>query len=98
MRDVPERWLSWRVRLASPPAPTELPPAVRHRATMIDPTTLSPDDRGPTDFRSEAPDAHGIRRGLVAHIRELIAAGQYDTPERWALAEEFLFRRTEESR
>ena len=26
------------------------------------------------------------------------AAGQYDTPERWAMAEEFLFRRTEESR
>ena len=65
---------------------------------MIDPTTLSPNDPGPTDFRSEAPDAHGIRRGMVAHIRELIAAGQYDTPERWALAEEFLFRRTEESR
>ena len=97
MRDVPERWRSWRVRLASPPAPIELPPALRLRATMIDSTTRSPDDRAPADFRSEVPDAHGIRRGLVAHIRQLIAAGQYDTPERWALAEEFLFRRTEES-
>lgn len=98
MRDVPERWRSWRVRLASPPAPIELPPALQLRATMINPTTPSPDDRDPADFRSEAPDVHGIRRGLVAHIRQLIAAGQYDTPERWALAEEFLFRRTEESR
>jgi len=65
---------------------------------MIDPATNSPAQTAPIDFRDEAPDASGIRRGLVAHIRELIAAGQYDTPERWALAEEFLFRRTDESR
>lgn len=65
---------------------------------MIDPTTSAPALPTPADFRNEAPDAHGIRRGMVAHIRELIAAGHYDTPERWALAEELMFRRTEESR
>ncbi len=65
---------------------------------MTDPTTSSPEASGPTDFRREEPDAQGVRRGLVAHIRTLIAAGHYDTPERWALAEEMLFRRLEDAR
>lgn len=96
MVDVTPRWQSWRIRLAPLPTPTALPPALRLRATMIDPKTSAP--VAPTDYRNEVPDAHGIRRGMVAHIRGLIAAGHYDTPERWALAEEMLFRRLDESR
>ena len=98
MRDVPPRWLNWRIRLAPPTTQNRLPPAVRFRATMIDPETKSPAAPAPADFRDELPDALGIRRRLVAHIRELIAAGQYDTPERWALAEEALFRHTDDRR
>jgi hypothetical protein len=30
---------------------------------------------------------------LVARVRELIAAGEYDTPDRWAAAEAKLLRR-----
>ncbi len=99
MRDVPQRWQSWRLRLVPAARPTELPPAIRFRANMISPehtTTAAESDA--TDFRREIPDASGIRLGLVTHIRMLIAAGQYDTPERWALAEELMFRRMEESR
>ncbi len=98
MRDVPPRWQSWRIRLAPLPAANRLPPAFRFRATMIDPATNAPAAPAPTDYRDEAPDASGIRRGLVAHVRELIAAGQYDTPERWALAEEFMLRRIDDGR
>ena len=98
MRDVPPRWQTWRIRLVPLPMPNRLPPAVRFRATMIDPETKVPAVPATADFRNEAPDASGIRQGLVAHIRELIAAGHYDTPERWALAEELLFRRTDDGR
>ena len=98
MRDVPQRWQSWRIRLVRLPTTAELPSAVRLRATLIDPKTHSPETPGPTDFRREIPDAQGIRRGLVVHVRQLIAAGHYDTPERWALAEELLIRRMDEAR
>ena len=99
MRDVPQRWQSWRLRLVPASTPTELPPAIRFRATMISPEqppTAAESDS--TDFRREIPDTSGIRLGLVTHIKTLIAAGLYDTPERWALAEELMFRRMEESR
>jgi len=41
----------------------------------------------PVHLRLEEPGDDGIRHGLVAHVRELIAAGVYDSPERWAMAE-----------
>jgi hypothetical protein len=47
----------------------------------------------PPELHAEAPGPDGIRHGLVAHVRQLIAEGAYDTPERWAAAEEQLFRR-----
>ena len=65
---------------------------------MIDPKTHSPETPGPTDFRREIPDAQGIRRGLVAHVRQLIAAGHYDSPDLWAVAEETLVRKLEDAR
>ncbi len=36
--------------------------------------------------------ADGIRWELVNRMKALIAAGELDTPERWALAEEFMLR------
>ncbi|MFO0796551.1 MAG: flagellar biosynthesis anti-sigma factor FlgM [Gemmataceae bacterium] len=37
--------------------------------------------------------ADGIRHDLVARVRAEIAAGTYDTDERWLAAEEALCRR-----
>jgi hypothetical protein len=43
--------------------------------------------------RSEQPGPDGIRHGLVARVRAEIAAGVYDTEEKWLAAEEALFAR-----
>jgi hypothetical protein len=43
----------------------------------------------------EQPGPDGIRWGLVARVRAEIAAGVYDTDEKWAAAEDRLFRRVE---
>jgi hypothetical protein len=45
-------------------------------------------DCPPADDR---PD-DGIRWELVTRMKALIAAGELDTPERFAVAEEFMFR------
>jgi hypothetical protein len=47
----------------------------------------------PAELKAEAPGPDGIRHGLVAHVRQLIAAGEYDTPQRWEAAEERLLDR-----
>jgi hypothetical protein len=44
----------------------------------------------------EQPGPDGIRHGLVARIRAEIAAGTYDTEERWLAAEELLLDRIEQ--
>ena len=44
----------------------------------------------------EQPGPDGIRHGLVARVRAEIAAGTYDTEEKWLAAEEALLRRIEE--
>lgn len=44
-------------------------------------------------LHAEVPGPDGIRHGLVARVRQLIADGEYDTPERWAAAEERLLDR-----
>ena len=44
----------------------------------------------PTALKAEAPGPDGLRHGLVAHVRQLIADGAYDTPERWEAAQERL--------
>ena len=41
----------------------------------------------------EEPGPDGIRHGLVARIRAEIAAGVYDTEEKWLAAEEALLAR-----
>ncbi len=44
----------------------------------------------------EKPGPDGIRHGLVARVRAEIAAGTYDTEEKWLAAEEALLRRIEQ--
>ena len=66
----------WSVHRPHPPA--------RLRAPMNDTADCPPaDDEKPVD---------GIRWELVTRMKKLIAEGKLDTPERWALTEEFLFR------
>lgn len=48
--------------------------------------------------RAERPGPDGIRHGLVARIRAEIAAGTYDTEDKWLLAEDRLCRATANSR
>ena len=43
----------------------------------------------------EPPGPDGIRWGLVERVRAAIAAGAYDTEEKWAAAEDRLLRRVE---
>ena len=43
------------------------------------------------------PGDEGIRHDLVERIRQEIAAGTYDTPEKWAMALDQLFREVEET-
>jgi hypothetical protein len=45
---------------------------------------------------SPAPDDRPFRADLVERVRREIAAGTYDTPEKWALALERLLRHLEE--
>ncbi|OWK44990.1 hypothetical protein FRUB_01321 [Fimbriiglobus ruber] len=62
------------------------------------PQRPAPDPAVPAALKAEAPGPDGVRHGLVAHIQRLIAAGEYDTPDRWAAAEEALFARARERR
>jgi hypothetical protein len=86
MRDTsPRPWYRWRVTLASP---TPIPIADRFGRLHI-PTPVSTD-------APEQPAEDGIRHELVARIRQEIAAGTYDTEEKWLAAEEELLRRIAE--
>lgn len=81
MRDTsPRRWRRWRVTLAkTEPLPSRI--AYLRPAAPVLATTL------------ELPGPDGIRHGLVARVRAEIAAGTYDTEEKWLAAEEALFER-----
>jgi hypothetical protein len=85
MRDTsPRSWHRWRVTLAdSPPIPV-----VDRFGRLPFPVTASSQE-------PELPAADGIRHKLVARVRQEIAAGKYDTEEKWLAAEEALFRRIE---
>ena len=77
MRDTSlHGWQSWRVKPVEPAAAA--PRFARPR--------LAAAEAG----RGEAPGPDGIRRDLVARVRAEIAAGTYDTEEKWRLAEERL--------
>ena len=91
---TPPRWQSWRItRIPTPARIATTPDALALRMTPPPPhrPAPAPVTDVPAHLHAETPDADGIRQGLVAHVRRLIAEGVYDTPERWALAEERLF-------
>ena len=91
---TPRRWQSWRIQLTAAPArAANTPDALALRMTPPPPhrPLPAPVTDVPAHLHAEAPDADGIRQGLVAHVRRLIAEGVYDSPDRWALAEERLF-------
>jgi hypothetical protein len=89
------RWQSWRVTTARRPVDARLtpdplaarmahPPGFRRPAAPPDPLAA---------LKAEAPNAAGVREGLVARLQELLAAGEYDTPDRLAKAEDALARK-----
>lgn len=77
------RWPSRITGLATGSSPSLL----TNRLQATDP--LAP-------LKAEAPDADGIRRGLVAKVKQLIADGDYDLSDRWSVAEERLLNRASE--
>jgi hypothetical protein len=83
MRDTSSRsWHQWRVTLAGP---TPSPIVDRFgRLPILSPVSTEVPER---------PAADGIRHKLVSRIRQEIAAGTYDTEEKWLAAEEELLRR-----
>jgi len=102
MRHLPPRqWLSWRITRFPTQASVDSGrlPAFQRRdlATMshqnLQPLTIDGDR---PDLRAERPGPDGVRHALVDHVRKLIAAGRYDTPERWAAAEAGLFQTMDE--
>jgi hypothetical protein len=82
-------WLCWRIAPTGGPVPPAVP---FHR------TALFPDSRTIEQLRAETPGSDGIRHELVARIRAEIAAGTYDTDERWLAAEDRLVRAASGSR
>ncbi len=74
------RWPRWRVTLADRPAAG--PRFARRPAAADAPPPAA-----------EVPGPDGVRHDLVARVRAEIEAGVYDTPERWAAAEEALLQR-----
>lgn len=88
---TPRDWQRWRiapVKGAKRAQGAKIAPFERMtaRATVV-PVTDAP--------AAPAPVSDGIRHELVARVRAEIAAGTYDTEEKWALAEEALMRRIE---
>jgi hypothetical protein len=85
MRDTsPHHWHRWRATLAGSIA-----------ANRLD-SLLIPVPAGAEAEAPEQPGPDGIRHKLVARVRAEIAAGTYDTEEKWLAAEEALLRRIEE--
>ena len=87
MRQHPPR--RWSDRLNSGLGSRPTPDAIRARSSLPIPAI-------PAHLRLETPGPDGVRRGLVAHVRELIAAGAYDAPDRWLAAEEAILDRYDE--
>jgi hypothetical protein len=86
MRDPSARhWRRWRLSPTPDLEPADLVNRLRATATS--------DAAGSA---CEAPGPDGIRHELVARVRREIAAGTYDTEEKWLAAEAELLRRIEE--
>ncbi len=90
------RWQSWRVTTARRPVASYTTDPLAAR-TMAHPPGFRRTPLTPADplagLKAETPNAAGVRESLVARVRELIAAGEYDTPARLEVAEEAMARR-----
>ena len=86
----PRRVSTWRLTSPRPPAAANPDPVVT-RMTPPPPARGAP--AVPSELRDELPGADGVRHGLVAHVKQLIAEGAYDTPDRWEAAQDRLFDR-----
>lgn len=83
MRDVaPCDWRRWRVTFTPQPGAAPTGPRFARRPLVSAPAGCA-----------EEPGPDGIRHELVERVRREIAAGTYDTEERWLAAEEMLFQR-----
>jgi hypothetical protein len=78
MRDLPSRRFRWRVALPTPDP-------IANRMVGLPPATAV--------AGLEKPGPDGIRHGLVARVKAQIAAGVYDTEEKWLAAEEAILAR-----
>lgn len=79
-------WGRWRITLAEPISAAVGP------GRWPAPQGVSPaESAGPT--RPEPPGPEGIRHELVERVRREIAAGTYDTEEKWLAAVNALLRR-----
>ena len=98
MRDTtPQRWPARRFRFAARPdcglprTPYSTPEALLKRMAITLPHTpdggATDGPLAPPELRAEAPGPDGVRHGLVAYYRDLIARGELDTPDRFARAE-----------
>lgn len=99
----PRRWRTWpRNRTPLGLSPTRHFPD-RSWVDAGTPSTLAavrysdytPDSLA--ELRAQPPGPDGIRHALVDRIRQMIADGEYDTPQRWEEAEHRLFRQAEQS-
>jgi hypothetical protein len=79
-------WLKWRIAPASTVPSVPMSRCVRVFSSA----------GGAGGDTGEQPGPDGIRHELVARIRREIAAGTYDTEEKWLAAEAELLRRMEE--
>ena len=78
MPDLPSRRFRWRAALPTPE------PIAQRMAGLLSSDAAA---------EREQPGPDGIRHGLVARVRAEIAAGVYDTEEKWLAAEEALLAR-----
>jgi len=82
MRENTRDWQRWRVTVA---ARASGPAVARYARPVLNAAPPA----------AEVPGPDGIRHELVARVRREIAAGTYDTDEKWLAAEERLFARIE---
>ncbi|MFO0851110.1 MAG: hypothetical protein U0871_21520 [Gemmataceae bacterium] len=88
------RWQAWRVTLTRRPTPaTTTPDPLAHRMALprYPHRPAAPTSDPLAELRALPAGPDGVRRELVARVRELIAAGEYDTPDRWHQAQERMF-------